>query len=76
MVNVFDVQHIHGKIVSLAELWTQYCQKDQVKFSAEEKKKFQTIDWSAIDDLDLDIRKEAMEYAAHDSHYLLKIAFE
>ena len=28
LVNVFDVQHTHGQTVSLAELWTQYCQND------------------------------------------------
>jgi len=39
------------------------------KVTKEDKKKFQLADWAARP-----ISKEMMEYAAHDSHFLIHIA--
>ncbi|CDW82708.1 3-5 exonuclease family protein [Stylonychia lemnae] len=72
-VNVFDTQEAYKKLfkgqrVSLLHLWQTYC-KDRVKITKDQKNQFQQADWSARP-----LTKEMLDYAAHDSHYLIYIA--
>jgi len=82
---VFDVQYYHSKIqienspkekessCSLSLLWELYCGDMQIQFTIEDKKRLQKHDWSTRP---LILESENVNYAAHDSFFLLQIAKE
>lgn len=74
VTNVFDTQEafkalLKGPNLSLTHLWGSFC-RDHHKYSKQDKQHFQTADWSARP-LPLDM----LNYAAHDSHFLIYIAW-
>lgn len=80
---MFDVQYYHSKIkiksnlkekessCSLSLLWELYCEDMKILFTIEDKKRLQKHDWSTRP---LSLESEYVQYAAHDSFFLLSIA--
>ena len=59
--------------LSLSKLWKIYCSDLKMLFNAEDKKKLQLHDWSLRP---LEINSPSIKYAAHDSFFLIYIAYK
>ena len=82
VVNIFDTQEFYRQIyhsdqskqqkkktqLSLSIFWSKYCQNFE-RQSQDSKKKFQLEDWSQRP-----LPIEMLDYAAHDSHFLIHIS--